>query len=307
MEKAVSYPSQSPLNLKLALLVGATVLASQLLTSCGTFYPKAKEENQEGTNDPIPTAINAWDKLVSKSYNSGANVWLVKPRSATVVVTPKAEIVSKTAIMYRLAVPMTATLSDGTTKAFDAAAEFKLKGKMDLTFSTVGEFSKEGDCRYDLKRSLGRCALTSSKKDNAWQVDQPYTVALALRDAAETLAGESAAAGESTAAQWRLIAKVSDASGAEIASAETPLEALAGITSLEFAGSLNAAILSYKDYPDCTTVPASGFKLATPTMQVAEGQGEQPLKLGDAAVHGMCKTKAKGVTCTDDGCTLELN
>lgn len=299
----MSLPSQSPRVLKSApaLVLGATVLASQLLSSCGAFYPKAKEENQGGTNDPIPTAINAWDKLVSKSYNSGGNLWLVRPRSATVVVTPKVEIVSKTAIMYRLAIPMTATLSDGTTKTFDAAAEFKLKGKLDLTFSTVGEFSKEGDCRYDLKRSLGRCALTSSKKDNAWQVDQPYAVALALRDASEVSEGEGATA------QWRLLAKVSDASGAEIASAETPLDALAGITGLEFAGSLNAAILSYKDYPDCSTVPASGFQLATPTMQVAEGQGEQPLKLGEAAVHGMCKAKTQGVTCTDQSCTFELN
>lgn len=276
------------------------------LAGCGSFYPKAKEANQGTipTEDPVPTAINAWDNLVSKSYSSAAlssnfsrsgSVDSVQPRSATIVVTPQAEIKSKTSIMYRLRVPMIAQLSDGATKPFPAAVEFKLKGKLDMTFATTAEFAKEGDCRYDLKRSLGKCALTSSKKSNAWQVDKPYTVALALING-----------GDEAAPKWQLHAKVTDSAGAELATAASPVAAMAGVKGLHFGGTLEAAILAYKGYPDCTTVPTSGFQLATPTME-ADGS-QKPLKPGKDAVHGMCKSKSDGeaIRCDADGCTLAI-
>lgn len=287
-------PSSKPARI-LTTYVSRSLLVSAVamtLAGCGAFYPMAKEEAKDGTTDPIPTAINAWDNLVSQSYQSAA-LREAAPRAATVVVTPRSEILSKTSMMYRMALPMTATLADGSNVAMAAGVEFKLKGKLDLSFSSVQSFKKAGDCRYDLKRSLGKCALTSSKKANAWQVDQPYTVALALIDAGSS--------------QWQLHAKVSDSSGAEVASGASPVEALEGVTAIQFGGSVEAAILTYKDYPDCSTIPASGFQLATPTMQVGQ-DSQQPLKLGKAAVHGMCKAKSEGkaIKCDDDGCTLTL-
>lgn len=275
----------------------AAVLASTLLAGCGAFYPKAKEPAPEGSSsDQEQTAINAWDSLASKAYGN-AGFMALAPRMAAVKVTPQAIIQSKTSIMYRLQVPMTVKLTDGSTKTFFAAAEFKLKGKLDLTFSATEDFKKDGDCRYDLKRALGKCALMSSKKSNAWQVGTAYTVALALVNS-----------GTEAAPKWQVQAKVNDAAGTELASAASPVAALAGVSAMAFAGSLNAAIVTYKPYPDCGSVPLASFSLTTPTMTAGAG-GEAPMTPGKASVHGMCKEKAKGqaVQCSQDGCTLAIS
>lgn len=287
------YPSifLTPRNARLAV----AAVAGVLLSGCGAFYPKAKEPLPEGTSsDQEQTAINAWDSLASKAYSTGGEFSLA-PLAATVKVTPTAEIKSKTSIMYRLQLPMAVTLADGNTATFFAAAEFKLKGKLDLTFSATDSFKKEGDCRYDLKRALGKCALTSSKKKNAWQVGQPYTIALALLNA-----------GSDAAPKWQVQAKVSDAAGKEIASSASPVKALDGVKTMAFTGALNAAIVTYKPYDDCAAVPLSSFSLITPTMQM-DG-GETTLKPGKASVHGMCKvaTEGKAVQCTNDSCTLAI-